>query len=127
MPLTSKLYVSTGPGPETPHLLEEWASFRCPTKTGTPWTREEIEEAIARGPPRLALSPEAIQHFAVEAEEKVHTKQARLVLRDNIKDCPPKELKISPIAAIPHKSKEFNPSLTYPFIYDWKMEEEGGW
>ena len=29
------------------HLLEEWASFGCPTKTGKPWTREEIEEAIA--------------------------------------------------------------------------------
>jgi hypothetical protein len=46
-------------------------------------------------------------NFALEAEENVCTKQARLVLWDDIKDCPPKELKISPIAAIPHKSKVF--------------------
>ena len=39
--------------------------------------------------------------------EKVHTKQARLVECDTIKDNPPLELKISPIAAIPHKSKAF--------------------
>ena len=35
------------------------------------------------------------------------TNQAQLVLWDDIKDNPPKELKISHIAAIPHKSKAF--------------------
>ena len=45
----------------------------------------------------------------------MRTKQARLVLWDDIKDCPPKELKISPIAAIPHKSKAFQSILDLSF------------
>jgi hypothetical protein len=64
-------------------------------------------EAVARGPHHLALLPEAIAHFAAKAAEKVRKNQARLVQWDSIKDNPPKELKISPIAAIPHKSKNF--------------------
>ncbi len=55
----------------------------------------------------MALLPEAIAHFAAKAAEKVRKNQARLVQWDSIKDNPPKELKISPIAAIPHKSKNF--------------------
>jgi hypothetical protein len=38
-----------------------------------------------------------------------------LVLWDSIKDNPPKELKISPIAAIPHKSKDFRSILDLSF------------
>jgi hypothetical protein len=75
--------------------------------TGQPWTKEEIWEAVARGPHCSALSREAIEHFAIEAAEKVCTKQAKIVNWDSIKTNPPKELKISPIAAIPHKSKAF--------------------
>jgi hypothetical protein len=54
----------------------------------------------------LALFPEAIAHFAAVAVEKVLNNQACLVQWDSIKDNPPKELKISPIAAIPLKSKD---------------------
>jgi hypothetical protein len=64
-------------------------------------------EAVARGPHCSALLLEAIVHFAAEAEEKVQKNQALLVQWDAIKDNPPKELKISPIVAIPHKSKDF--------------------
>jgi hypothetical protein len=53
------------------------------------------------------MSPEAIEHFATEIQEKIRTQQARLVMWDDIKDDPPPQLKISPIAAIPHKSKAF--------------------
>ena len=72
-------------------------------------------EAVARGPHRSALSPEAIAHFKAEATEKVRTKQTCLVRWDDIKDNPPKELKISPIAAIPHKSKDFRSILDLSF------------
>ncbi len=96
-------------------LLTEWATLGCPTCTGKPWTREEIWEAVARGPHQSALSPEALAHFAEEAAEKVRTKQARIVLWDDIKDNPPEQLKISPIAAIPHKSKAFRSILDLSF------------
>ncbi len=96
-------------------VLEEWAQFGCLMRTGKPWTKEEMWEAVARGPHRLALSPEAISHFKEEAAEKVRTNQARLVRWDDIKDNPPKELKISPIAAIPHRSKHFRSILDLSF------------
>jgi hypothetical protein len=47
--------------------------------------------------------------------EKVCTKQAQLVQWEDIKDNPPKELKISLIAAIPHKSKDFRSILDFSF------------
>jgi hypothetical protein len=96
-------------------LLKDWATIGCPTKTGKPWSKTEIWEAVERGPHCSALSPEAIKHFAVEATEKVCMKQARLVEWDLIKDSPPTELKVSPIAAIPHKSKEFHSILDLLF------------
>ncbi len=61
-------------------LLKEWATFGCPTRTGTPWSKEEMWEAVTRGPHSSARSPEAIAHFKAEAAEKVRTNQARLVL-----------------------------------------------
>ncbi len=73
--------------------LTEWAQFGCPTKRGQPWTKEEIWNAVDRGPHRSALSKEAIKHFAIKAAEKVHTKQARIVDWDWIKDNPPKGIK----------------------------------
>ncbi len=42
--------------------------------------------------------------------------QAQTVLWDNIKNNPPQQLKISPIAAIPHKSKAFRSILDLSFL-----------
>jgi len=60
-------------------------------------------------------APEAIAHFAEEVREKVRTNQARVVEWDMIKDNPPQELKISPIAAISHKSKAYGSILDLSF------------
>jgi hypothetical protein len=72
------------------------------------------------GPHQYALSPKEIAHFETEAAEKVKTNQKRLVLWDDIKDNPPKELKISLIAAIPHKSKAFRSILDLSFCLQLK-------
>ena len=88
-------------------LLVEWSQLRRPTKTGRPWSKEEMWEAVARGPHQSSLSPDALVHFAAENANTVKVGQATLVLWDNIKDAPPPQLKISPNAAIPHKSKAF--------------------
>jgi hypothetical protein len=53
------------------------------------------------------MSKEAIAHFKAEVEEKVTASQAKLVAWESLKADPPGELKFSPIAAIPHKSKQF--------------------
>jgi hypothetical protein len=52
------------------NLLQEWATFGCPTKTGKPWLKTKMWEAVTRGPHCSALSPEAITHFVAEAAEK---------------------------------------------------------
>ena len=96
-------------------LLREWATYGCPTNTGTPWTAEQMQAAVDRGPHRLALSDKAIAHFKAEVNEKVKSGQAKLVSWDSIKDNPPVELKISPIAVIPHKSKQFRSILDLSF------------
>jgi hypothetical protein len=101
-------------------LLKEWATLGCPTRTGKPWTRDEVWEAVAHGPHQSALSPEALIHFAEEAAGKVRTKQAWIVLWDDIKDNPPKQMKISPIAAIPHTSKPIRSILDLSFQFPLK-------
>jgi hypothetical protein len=88
-------------------LLTDWATFECPTQTGQLWSNEKILEAVAQGPHKSALSLEALAYFTKEAAEKVRLGQGRIVNWDDIKDNPPTELKISPIAAILHKSKAF--------------------
>ncbi len=96
-------------------LLREWSTLGCPTRTGRHWTKGEIWAAVERGPHRSATSPEALKHFEEEIKEKLHKNQARLVAWDTIKDNPPAQLKISPIAAIPHKSKAFRSILDLSF------------
>ena len=96
-------------------VLKEWAMYGCPAMTGSDWTMAEMGAAILRGPHESALSPEAIEHFATEVAEKVASGQARIVNWDDIKLNPPRQLKISPIAAIPHKSKAFRSILDLSF------------
>ncbi len=96
-------------------LLQEWELYGCPTHTGKEWSREEMSAAIERGPHQSALTADAMMHFAHEIKEKVNAGQAKVVLWDDIKDSPPPQLKISPIAAIPHKSKSFRSILDLSF------------
>jgi hypothetical protein len=58
-------------------LLQEYATYACPTKTGAPWKKEEIWEAVARGPHASAMSAEALEHFRLEADKKVKCGQAK--------------------------------------------------
>ena len=85
-------------------VLVEWESMGRPTCTGRDWTLAEIQAAIHRGPHQSALDPDALQHFKDEVQEKVAKGQARVVLWDDIRGNHPRQLKVSPVAAIPHKS-----------------------
>jgi hypothetical protein len=103
------LMAPSGPALEHPAapLLLELATLGCVTDVGDQWTMELVEAAIKHGAHPSALLPEAAAQLHAETLEKVNQGYARLVLWDNIKDNPPKNLKISPIAAIPHKSRGF--------------------
>ena len=64
---------------------------------------------------QAVVDSEAIAHFKAEVNDKVKSGQAKLVSWDSIKDNPLAELKISPIAAIPHKWKQFCSILDLSF------------
>ncbi len=76
----------------------------CPANCGPPWTQAHLNAAIQRGAHPSAQTPDAATTLWSEALEKVEHGFARLVTWDSIKDNPPTNLKISSLAAIPHKS-----------------------
>ena len=96
-------------------LLLQYALEGCPTNTGKPWTVEQMVAAIERGPHQSSLEPAAMEQLSKEVENKVKVGQAKVVLWDDIKDSPPEQLKISPIAMIPHKSRLFRAILDLSF------------
>ena len=49
----------------------QYAMEGCPTKTGTPWTVQEMVEAIQNGPHASAMDPETMAHLTAEVEQKV--------------------------------------------------------
>jgi hypothetical protein len=96
-------------------LLLEYAMNGCPAKTGKPWTREEMEAAIKKGPHVSALEPAARSQLQKEVMEKEAKGAVKVVLWEDIKDNPPAELKVSPIAMIPHKSRLYRAILDLSF------------
>jgi hypothetical protein len=71
-------------------LLGNWAQLGCPTKMGRPWTKEQMWEAVERGPHRSVLTPDAVAQFAAEEVEKVRTNQAQIVQWEDIKENSPR-------------------------------------
>ena len=56
-----------------------------------------------------------ISHFTAETKVKVESKRGRLVIYDDVKDNLPKQIAVSPISTIPHKSKAFRLILELSF------------
>ena len=68
-----------------------------------PWTLSQMEEEIDQDTHVSALQPVATKILVEEVTAKDKKGQYKVVLWDNIKYNPPEELKVSPIAMIPHK------------------------
>eukprot|EP00978_Attheya_sp_CCMP212_P045301 scaffold341238_cov60-Attheya_sp.AAC.1 len=62
----------TGPACRHPAfpLLQEYATRGCPVDCGAPWTREQIEAALERGPHKSATEPAASADLWKEAVDK---------------------------------------------------------
>ena len=102
--------------------LLKYATGGCPVKSGKPWTRAEIEAAIARGNHSSAQEPEAIEFHMAQVQEKIANKQCRIVLWDDIKDNIPPQLKVSPHWQWCRTSHELSERFwTYPSVSDWTM------
>ena len=91
--------------------LLKYATGGCPVESGKPWTKQQMSAAVKRGPHISALDPAAIDAHLADVKEKMANNQCRVVLWDEIKDNPPPQLKISPLAMVPHKSRAFRAIL----------------
>lgn len=96
-------------------LLLQYAQQGCPVDCGPNWTPEQIQIAVERGPHPSARHDEAAKELWKEAHEKVEQGFAKIVAWKDIKDNPPATLKVSPIAMIPHKSRQFRAILDLSF------------
>lgn len=97
------------------NTLLQYATGGCPTNTGQNRTKEQIQEAIDRGPHASAKDPVAMAQQLADATNKEKKGQCRIVLWGAIKDDPSPHLKISPIAVILHKSRLFQAILDLLF------------
>ena len=96
--------------------LLKYAIEGCPVDCGANWTLEHIETAIRRGAHPSARTPEAAKACREEALARVRDKCCRLVDWETLKqEGIPPNLKVSPIAAIPHKSRLFRMILDLAF------------
>ena len=96
-------------------LLSSYAEQGCPVDCGPTWTVEHIKLALLRGPHISAKQKIAAIQLQKETKEKIKHGYARTVQWKDIKDNVPPQLKISPIAMIPHKSRKFRAILDLSF------------
>ena len=88
-------------------MLLKWATDGCPVDCGKPWSIERIQVAIDKVTHLSVQSKEVATACRNEALEQVKDGCAKLIKWEDIKHNPPINLKVSPLAAIPHKSREF--------------------
>ena len=98
-------------------LLREYARQGCPVSVGRNWTAAELQAAVDRGPHASALKPDAIEQIQLEAREKVNQGFAEIYkwedLKARLNEHP--NLKLSPLAMIPHKSRKYRAILDLSF------------
>ena len=106
-------------GPALDHpmadLLLACAESGCTVECGPDWTKEHISQAINHGPHASAAEPEAAKYAWAEAKEKEEEGYCTIFNWDTLKHNYPSQLKLSPIAAIPHKSRAYRLILDLSF------------
>ena len=95
--------------------LLRYARTGCPVDCGRDWTPTELQAAVDRGAHPSAQTPDAAAACRREALERVADGCCKVIKWNDIKSNPPPNLKISPIAAIPHKSRQFRMILDLSF------------
>ena len=96
--------------------LLQYAQNGCPVDCGPHWSADDMAAAIAKGAHQSAKDPVAASACRKEALERAADGCCRIVSWNDIKHNPPANLKISPIAAIPHKSRLFRMILDLSFV-----------
>ena len=88
-------------------MLHKWATNGCPADCGPDWSDDQIIAALKRGAHPSAQLPEATEYLYSETTEKVKAGHLKVVRWGDIKANRPRNLKLSPVALIPHKSRSF--------------------
>ena len=96
-------------------LLNSYSETGCPTDCGPDWTIEHIITAIQRGAHPTAKKPDARRYLITQTMAKVNENFAKIIKWKDIKNNIPPKLKISPIAMIPHKSRDYRSILDLSF------------
>jgi hypothetical protein len=96
-------------------MLLQYATEGCPALCGGNWTVTQMQAAIDYNNHISAQHHEAAAFVRRQVLDKVHDHLCHLVSWHKIKDNPPLNLKISPLAAIPHKSRQFRTILDLSF------------
>jgi hypothetical protein len=97
------------------NLLNFYSDKGCPADCGPHWSLNHIIHALKRGPHISALSKEAKECLNIETQDKIKGGYAKIIKWKDIKEKMPPNLKISPIAMIPHKSRKFRAILDLSF------------
>ena len=106
------------------NLLLQYAKVGCPVSVGKNWTVKEMQAAVDKGPHTSALVADAIAQIQIEARDKERQGFATIVKWDVLKQNLPANLKISPLAMIPHKSRKYRAILDLSFsltIAGWDL------
>jgi hypothetical protein len=85
--------------------LQEWHEKGVPVDCGYPWSRQVIEESIKRSNHVSATTKEAIDLIKSDVDYQIKAGFAKLIPWETIKDDPPENLKISPVAVIFYKER----------------------
>jgi hypothetical protein len=96
-------------------LLHWYSDDGCPVDCGPNWSKQHIIEAVKRGPHKSAKIPEAKLYLQNETHHKVKEGFAKLVTWKQIKNSIPNNFKLSPVATVPHKSRDFRVILDLSF------------
>ena len=96
-------------------MLLDFATNGCPVNDGDNWSRQQLDDYLAYDNHASAKHPAAATAVRTEALAKVKDGSCFLVNWEDIKHNPPPNLKISPLAAIPHKSRDYRMILDLSF------------
>ena len=96
-------------------MLTEYSTNGCPIEMNKNWSLEHIMAALKRGPHVSTKQPDAKKYLAIETEMKIQQGFMSKVRWGDIKNNFPINLKISPLAMIPHKSRNYRCILDLSF------------